>query len=325
MQNSSSFFQGQPRFSNGFFGIYHSPFGVELKGRNLKKNNAKNYRFGFQGQEGDDQIKGDGNAVNYKYRMHDPRLGRFFAVDPLSATFPWNSTYAFSENRVIDAIEFEGLETFKISDMDNAKVLLLIDVTTSFKVIDEAGQQLTHFKYCEFEKIMSGWKYEQSGSVFSNNPNQKTLKTPNHYDPQMKQRTDLAGKALANWNVRIEKASKGVLRDLEYGIAGDPNVTVEDITNDFFSFIGTIPWKDGELVHFDVMKVYLPTDEHRAEFKKQFIANDMESYLNYNADDIIFLDKPESSDVPVGTDISREVKNSSQTLQVTYAKNECTE
>src|SRR5690606_20607467 len=24
------------------------------------------------------------NSVNYTYRMHDPRLGRFFAVDPLA-------------------------------------------------------------------------------------------------------------------------------------------------------------------------------------------------------------------------------------------------
>jgi RHS repeat-associated protein len=110
MQNSSSFFQGQPRFSNGFYAVYSSPFGVELKGRNLKKNNAKNYRFGFQGQEGDDQIKGDGNSVNFEFRMHDPRLGRFFAVDPLNKEFAYNSPYAFSENIIINAAELEGLE-----------------------------------------------------------------------------------------------------------------------------------------------------------------------------------------------------------------------
>jgi len=42
--------------------------------------------------------------------MHDPRLGRFFAVDPLTAKYPHNSPYAFSENRVIDGVELEGLE-----------------------------------------------------------------------------------------------------------------------------------------------------------------------------------------------------------------------
>ena len=85
----------------------YSPFGVQLDERTVS---AESYRYGFQGQEKDDEIKGAGNSVNYTYRMHDPRLGRFFAVDPLSPEYPWNSPYAFSENNVIHAIELEGLE-----------------------------------------------------------------------------------------------------------------------------------------------------------------------------------------------------------------------
>ena len=46
--------------------------------------------------------------------MHDPRVGRFFAVDPLAKQYPWNSPYAFSENRLIDAVELEGLEKVKL-------------------------------------------------------------------------------------------------------------------------------------------------------------------------------------------------------------------
>src|SRR5690606_599644 len=76
--------------------------------------NTADYRYGFQGQEMDDEIKGEGNSINYKYRMHDPRVGRFFSVDPLFRKYPHNSCYAFSENRVIDAIELEGLEAFYI-------------------------------------------------------------------------------------------------------------------------------------------------------------------------------------------------------------------
>jgi RHS repeat-associated protein len=68
------------------------------------------YRYGFQGQEKDDELKGEGNSLNFEYRMHDPRIGRFFATDPLEATYTWNSPYAFSENRVLDGIELEGLE-----------------------------------------------------------------------------------------------------------------------------------------------------------------------------------------------------------------------
>jgi LysM repeat protein len=66
------------------------------------------YRYGFQGQERDDEVKGEGNS--YKYSMQDVRLGRFFATDPLLGTYPHNSTYAFIENRVVNGIELEGLD-----------------------------------------------------------------------------------------------------------------------------------------------------------------------------------------------------------------------
>lgn len=42
--------------------------------------------------------------------IHDSRVGIFFAVDPLSSSYPWNSVYAFSENVVVNAVELEGLE-----------------------------------------------------------------------------------------------------------------------------------------------------------------------------------------------------------------------
>ena len=83
------------------------PFGMLLPNRH---GSTDSYRYGFQGQEKDDEIKGEGNSINYKYRMHDPRVGRFFAVDPLAPQYPHNSPYAFGENRVIDQIEREGLE-----------------------------------------------------------------------------------------------------------------------------------------------------------------------------------------------------------------------
>ena len=44
---------------------------------------GSDYRYGFQNQEKDDEIAGvEGAYVNYKYRMHNTRLGRFFSVDP---------------------------------------------------------------------------------------------------------------------------------------------------------------------------------------------------------------------------------------------------
>ncbi len=84
-------------------------FGMLMPGRHDELP-GRTYAYGFQGQERDDEVKGAGNAINFKFRMHDPRLGRFFAVDPLAAKYPWNSTYAFAENRVIDGVDLEGAE-----------------------------------------------------------------------------------------------------------------------------------------------------------------------------------------------------------------------
>jgi RHS repeat-associated protein len=82
-------------------------FGMQMPGRN---GSTGEYRYGFQGQEKYDEVKGEGNSLYYKYRMYDPRVGRFFAVDPLAKEYPWNSPYAFAENRVVNGIDLEGLE-----------------------------------------------------------------------------------------------------------------------------------------------------------------------------------------------------------------------
>ncbi|EOG6896225.1 RHS repeat-associated core domain-containing protein [Flavobacterium psychrophilum] len=89
------------------------PFGSLVPNRH---GSSTAYRYGFQGQEMDNEIKGEGNSLNYTFRMHDPRVGRFFARDPLESTYPFYSPYQFSGNRVIDMIELEGLEPTTTDD-----------------------------------------------------------------------------------------------------------------------------------------------------------------------------------------------------------------
>jgi RHS repeat-associated protein len=72
---------------------------------------SNSYRYGFQGQEKDDELKGEGNSLNYTFRMHDPRVGRFFARDPLEKYYAEQTPYQFSSNAPIHARELEGKET----------------------------------------------------------------------------------------------------------------------------------------------------------------------------------------------------------------------
>lgn len=52
------------------------------------------------------------NNVIFQKKLSKEQTSRFFAVDPLSNKYPWNSPYAFSENKTIQFIELEGLEVF---------------------------------------------------------------------------------------------------------------------------------------------------------------------------------------------------------------------
>lgn len=80
-----------------------------------KYTNESGYRYGFNGKENDNEVKGEGNQQDYGFRIYDPRLGRFLSVDPLTQEYPWNSTYAFAENDVIRCIDLEGAEKYIVT------------------------------------------------------------------------------------------------------------------------------------------------------------------------------------------------------------------
>ena len=82
------------------------PFGLTFN--SYIRENALNNRWKFQGQEHIDDLGLNWNS--FKWRNHQPDIGRFFNVDPLSEKYVYNSPYAFSENRVINGRELEGLE-----------------------------------------------------------------------------------------------------------------------------------------------------------------------------------------------------------------------
>ena len=71
---------------------------------------AGSYRYGFNGKENDNEVKGEGNQQDYGMRIYDPRLGRFLSVDPLIYEYPELTPYQFASDRPIDGIDLDGLE-----------------------------------------------------------------------------------------------------------------------------------------------------------------------------------------------------------------------
>lgn len=80
-----------------------------------KFNAGSGYRYGFNGKENDNEVKGNGNQQDYGLRIYDPRLGRFLSVDPITANYPGLTPYQFASNRPIDGIDMDGLEFVKMN------------------------------------------------------------------------------------------------------------------------------------------------------------------------------------------------------------------
>ena len=95
----------------------YSPFGVLLPERTVE---WKFYRNGFQGYEGDSEIKGDGNSYDYGARAYDSRVGRFLSKDPYSNLIAFDSPYMFSGNSPLIFIDLDG--KFKIVVSEEAKM-----------------------------------------------------------------------------------------------------------------------------------------------------------------------------------------------------------
>jgi len=73
------------------------PFGFEMPGRVYQGS----YRFGFNGMEKDDEVKGSGNSLTTFFRQYDTRIGVWFSVDPKATWFPWISPYSTFNNNPI--------------------------------------------------------------------------------------------------------------------------------------------------------------------------------------------------------------------------------
>ena len=84
------------------------PFGLTFN--SYQRPSGKKNDWKFQGQEHIDLTGWD----SFKWRNHQPDIGRFFNVDPLADKYVYNSPYAFSENKVVAHIELEGLEAISI-------------------------------------------------------------------------------------------------------------------------------------------------------------------------------------------------------------------
>ena len=80
-------------------------FGMEMPGRNSA---AGGYRYGFNGKENDNEMYGEGNALDFGARMYDSRVGRWLSVDPRTDAMSGWSPYSYCFNSPIMFVDQDG-------------------------------------------------------------------------------------------------------------------------------------------------------------------------------------------------------------------------
>ena len=132
------------------------PFGMLQYARSYSEANVGNYRFGFNGKENDNEVKGVGDQIDYGMRVYDPRAGKFLSVDPITAKYPDLTPYQYASNTPIWATDLDGLEAEK-SWGDKAKEWFFLQGVYFLKGVyrfkasvdegfDNAGKRLTYYK-----------------------------------------------------------------------------------------------------------------------------------------------------------------------------------
>ncbi len=120
----------------------YSPFGAPLKGRTF---NGSGSRYGFNGKENDNEVKGSGNQQDYGFRIYDNRLGRFLSVDPLTQEYPFWTPYQFTGNNPVMFIDPDGQEVMMpllgTSNTPMIEILTRVNVENLVKVSTEIGSK----------------------------------------------------------------------------------------------------------------------------------------------------------------------------------------
>jgi RHS repeat-associated protein len=75
-----------------------------------RSTSSGSYRYGFNGKENDNDVKGTGNQIAFLERGYDPRRGQWLSVDPLTRKYPNESPYIFSGNSPISLTDQDGRE-----------------------------------------------------------------------------------------------------------------------------------------------------------------------------------------------------------------------
>lgn len=88
---------------------------------------SEGYRYGFNGQEKDDEVAGKGNSYTAEFWQYDSRLGRRWNIDPVVKEF--ESPYATFANNPVSFRDPNGADTASNASKGTGNLIVTVDPT----------------------------------------------------------------------------------------------------------------------------------------------------------------------------------------------------
>lgn len=143
LDGTTDWYEGDPRISQDYY-----PFGMLMPERQFVLN-TEEYRYGFNGQERDDEVSGAGNSNTAKFWQYSSRLGRRFNLDPIFTADV--SRYSVNGNNPIYYLDPNG-------DFKTKTGAFLYNASTGFKgkiMEDKTGDNAGEY-YIDFGNKPTG-------------------------------------------------------------------------------------------------------------------------------------------------------------------------
>jgi RHS repeat-associated protein len=119
------------------------------------------YRYGFNGMERDDEVKGSGASYDFGARMYDPRVGRWWSCDPMERTYPMIVPFAAFGANPINFIDSEGEIIVWHNDAFRDRMMKLRSVSTGLDIV----LTLLERSYSQIDVYVDDSKFEDGKRV----------------------------------------------------------------------------------------------------------------------------------------------------------------
>lgn len=125
------------------------------------------YKYGFNGKEKDDEVKGAGNSVDFGARIYDSRIGRFLSVDAASQP-SWSKYKSFFDNPIIYSDPSGNTEFFfnnKWIGSDKNKNGMIAVVTSGTLANTIKASMKSNGEYTQLGALGNGQKFNGGFSI----------------------------------------------------------------------------------------------------------------------------------------------------------------